>query len=669
MAGKHFDLDRNSNLGGENSSDITIASQKATKTYIDNALQNKQDILTPGSNITISENGVISASLSGQGSALADLSDVNLQETSNGDIIQYNETTNKWENKSLDVPIVPTNVSSFNNDAGYVTETALNEYAKLSETYTKTEINENTVPQTRTINNKALSSDLTLTASDVNALPASTNIPSKTSDLTNDSGFITDISTKQDTETAVKYNGTSAYGSNIKGVFVNEQGEVTECDYSVEKSVPSDADFTNTTYTAGSGLTLNETTFNHNNNVTPGTVGPSDIIEGAVINIPSITYDSEGHITGAETKTHTVSGFLTEHQDISGKANTADLATVATSGSYDDLLDKPTIPSTASDVGAAEEIHTHDDYVPTTRTIAGKPLNANIELTASDVGALSQDTVIPDIAGLAEDSEVVHLTGNETIQGEKTFNNLKLASSPANTDNSTKVATTSFVKSQGYLTSMSMSNISDVNVTEVANNQVLTYDETTQTWVNTSLSIPKDTSDLTNNAGFITEITSTDINEALGYTPYNGATNPNGYLTSLSAGTGISVTGNSITNTGVISIQEGTTQGAIVANINGTDTIINVHGLGTAAYATRNDLADAVHNHSSNTINDLTGLDDNYNSTDPITSTDTLNDALMKLQNNIDYMHGVIMGIEGGGRILVEQLIGDVEPEPDQPNT
>ena len=38
------------------------------------------------------------------------------------------------------------------------------------------------------------------------------------------------------------------------------------------------------------------------------------------------------------------STYLTEHQDISGKANTSDLAAVATSGSYLDLTDKPTIP-------------------------------------------------------------------------------------------------------------------------------------------------------------------------------------------------------------------------------------------------------------------------------------------------------------------------------------
>ena len=32
-------------------------------------------------------------------------------------------------------------------------------------------------------------------------------------------------------------------------------------------------------------------------------------------------------------------------------------------------------------------------------------------------------------------------------------------------------------------------------------------------------------------SGFITGISSNDVTTALGYTPYNGATNPNGYLT------------------------------------------------------------------------------------------------------------------------------------------
>lgn len=38
-------------------------------------------------------------------------------------------------------------------------------------------------------------------------------------------------------------------------------------------------------------------------------------------------------------------GYLTQHQDISGKANISDLPTVAITGNYNDLINKPTIPT------------------------------------------------------------------------------------------------------------------------------------------------------------------------------------------------------------------------------------------------------------------------------------------------------------------------------------
>ena len=50
------------------------------------------------------------------------------------------------------------------------------------------------VLSSRTINGKALSSDITLSASDVGALPSSTSIPSATSDLSNNSYFVADSS-------------------------------------------------------------------------------------------------------------------------------------------------------------------------------------------------------------------------------------------------------------------------------------------------------------------------------------------------------------------------------------------------------------------------------------------------------------------------------------------
>lgn len=61
------------------------------------------------------------------------------------------------------------------------------------------------VPTERKINGKSLSSDITLSASDVNALPSSTSIPSATSDLTNDSGFITKATATEEAEKTIPF--------------------------------------------------------------------------------------------------------------------------------------------------------------------------------------------------------------------------------------------------------------------------------------------------------------------------------------------------------------------------------------------------------------------------------------------------------------------------------
>lgn len=83
------------------------------------------------------------------------------------------------------------------------------------------------------------------------------------------------------------------------------------------------------------------------------------------------------------------------------------LATVATSGSYDDLSNKPTIPEGAEKTSttplmdgtaavgsetkfaAGDHVHPSDtSRVPTTRTVNGKALSSDISLSASDVSAI-----------------------------------------------------------------------------------------------------------------------------------------------------------------------------------------------------------------------------------------------------------------------------------------
>ena len=95
-----------------------------TKTQVDQAIsgleENKQDKLTAGTNISIDANNVISAS----GAAAQIQSDWNQSDSSAVDFIKNKPT----------IPTVPTNVSAFTNDAGYLTQ-----HQSLANYYTKSE--------------------------------------------------------------------------------------------------------------------------------------------------------------------------------------------------------------------------------------------------------------------------------------------------------------------------------------------------------------------------------------------------------------------------------------------------------------------------------------------------------------------------------------------------
>ena len=105
-----------------------------------------------------------------------------------------------------DTTVIPTNISELNNDSGYlisipteyITETELEAKGYLT-SYTETDP---TVPEWAKSATKP-----TYTASEVGALPDTTTIPTKTSDLTNDSGYLTVIPSEYITETEL-----AAYG-------------------------------------------------------------------------------------------------------------------------------------------------------------------------------------------------------------------------------------------------------------------------------------------------------------------------------------------------------------------------------------------------------------------------------------------------------------------------
>lgn len=92
------------------------------------------------------------------------------------------------DSTKADVSAIPTKTSDLTNDSGFITSAPV------------TSVNSQT-------------GAVSLTASDVGALPISTTIPTKTSDLTNDSGFITASAVPDPSSAAPAMDGTAAAGS------------------------------------------------------------------------------------------------------------------------------------------------------------------------------------------------------------------------------------------------------------------------------------------------------------------------------------------------------------------------------------------------------------------------------------------------------------------------
>ena len=189
--------------------DIFNANNYYTKTDIDNGdyeniidgVQVNGLDLTPDSStkkVNVQIKTINNNSLVGTGNVSLDLGDHNVIES-----ISVNSTPQTITNKNVNIT-VPTKVSDLTNDAGYLTsytetDPTVPSWAKQPNkpSYTLDEVSDGTtrklsdyVPITRTVNSKALSSNITLNLDDISD---GTNrvIPTTTSQLTNNSGYIT----------------------------------------------------------------------------------------------------------------------------------------------------------------------------------------------------------------------------------------------------------------------------------------------------------------------------------------------------------------------------------------------------------------------------------------------------------------------------------------------
>lgn len=144
-----------------------------------------------------------------------------------------------------------------------------------------------------TINEETIRAD---TETDTLTLVAGNNI-TLTPDVNNDK--ITIASTNTWKANTASQEGYVAKPKDSSGNLLKNKVWKTD-----NNGVPAwrDDNDTNTTYSAGTGLSLSGTTFNHSNTITAGSVGSAQSpSHGGTFAIPKITYDAQGHITGATT--------------------------------------------------------------------------------------------------------------------------------------------------------------------------------------------------------------------------------------------------------------------------------------------------------------------------------------------------------------------------------
>ena len=112
---------------------------------------------------------------------------------------------------------------------------------------------------------------------------------------------------------------------------------------------------------------------------------------------------------------------LTNDSDFVVSSN---LATVATSGDYDDLSNKPSIPTKTSDLTNDSDFVDTSNSAVSSGITSAKVTDYDTHIADTDIHVTTSDkTTWNTVTSKANDSDVVHKSGDETVSGVKTFAN------------------------------------------------------------------------------------------------------------------------------------------------------------------------------------------------------------------------------------------------------
>ena len=327
------------------------------------------------------------------------------------------------------------------------------------------------------------------------------NVPTKTSDLQNDSGFITsaDLPTVNDGTLTIQKNGAT-----VDTFTANSSTNKT-----VNIAVPTKtSDLTNDSgfVTSGDLPTVNDGTLTiQKNGTTIDTFTANSSSNKTVdISVPTKTSDltnDSGFVTGADLPTVN-DGTLTIQK------NGTTIDTFTANSSSNKTVDI-SVPTKTSDL-------TNDSGFITSSDIPAAPV--------SDVQV---DGVSVVTSGVANITLPTVNDGTLTIQKNGTTIDTFTANSSANktVDISVPTKTSDLTNDSGFITSSSLPTVNDATLTIQKNGTTVdTFTANSSTNKTVDISVPTKTSDLTNDSGFITSAALPTVNDATLTIQKNGTT-------------------------------------------------------------------------------------------------------------------------------------------------
>ena len=377
--------------------------------------------------------------------------------------------------------------------------------------YTKGEADSTFVPQTRTINGQALSSNVNLTASDVGALPDSTIIP------TVNNGTLT-----------IQTNGTTV------GTFTaNQSGNTT-----ANIVVPDSATWGNITGTLSNQTDLQNALNNKQNTLVAGAdLEIVPLLPSGHTQLKSITATGSQYInTGILLTDNFKAVIVGRFTNTSGTQCVLGASSATQNVTYRNII-------LAKD---SSKYYVYNGYPGATP----RQTNSSVAIDTNEhtfVIEISSGTTKISVDGVVNSENYTNINTDEDL-----FlfarNVIAVNASPSVAD-----------YAQFEMKSVRLYNDNALvfyGVPDKYNNRAGLYNVVTSTF-KPSLSATdfvageevstQDIINFTNESGYITGIDSTDVITALGYTPYN-ATNPNGYISSASVSTLTDVTLSNLAN-------------------------------------------------------------------------------------------------------------------------